>query len=297
MESKDNFRQNIVAVLKKERPNLTDSSLVTYSSILHTISKKIDQNNTDISIFENYEPILELLKDLAPASRKTRLSALFVITGQKIYREQMLEDCKISNDASKEQKKTVKQEESWITMQEVKNIYDHFFKNTTQIFKNKQALNYNVINNYFLLACLGGIAGIPPRRSMDYAELKVKNYDVNKDNYYKDGFFHFQIYKTSKAYGEQTIDIKTLAPDVYKLLQKWIKINPTDYLLFGENKNKLTSPQITKRFNMLFNRKASTNILRHAFLSEKYKDIQEEMQKDASMMAHTTKEQGLYIKK
>jgi hypothetical protein len=287
MESKDNFRQNIVAVLKKERPNLTDSSLVTYSSILHTISKKIDQNNTDISIFENYEPILELLKDLAPASRKTRLSALFVITGQKIYREQMLEDCKISNDASKEQKKTAKQEESWITMKEVKDIYEHFFKNTTQILSQKQGLNYNVIVNYFLLACLGGVAGIPPRRSMDYAELKVKNYDVNKDNYYKSGIFHFQIY----------IDIKTLAPDVYKLLQKWIKINPTDYLLFGENKNKLTSPQITKRFNMLFNRKASTNILRHAFLSEKYKDIQEEMQKDASMMAHTTKEQGLYIKK
>ena len=126
--------------------------------------------------------------------------------------------------------------------------------------------------------------------------MKVKNYDVNKDNYYKAGVFHFQIYKTSKAYGEQTINIRELAPEMYKLLQKWIKINPTDYLLFGTTQNKLTSGSITKRFNMLFNRRASTNILRHSYLSEKYGNIQEQMKNDASMMSHTVKEQALYIK-
>ena len=47
---------------------------------------------------------------------------------------------------------------------------------------------------------------------------------------------------------------------------------------------------------MLFNRKASTNIIRHSCLSEKYKGVQEEMQRDAAMMAHTTTEQGFYIK-
>ena len=87
-----NFRENIKEVLKDKRPNLTESSLKTYVSILANISKKLDPENTNISIFNNHEPILELLKDLPPASRKTRLSPLFVITGKDVYQRLMLLD-------------------------------------------------------------------------------------------------------------------------------------------------------------------------------------------------------------
>jgi hypothetical protein len=38
-------------------------------------------------------------------------------------------------------------------------------------------------------------------------------------------------------------------------------------------------------------------MLRHIYLSDKYKDINEEMKKDAEAMGHSVREQKEYIKK
>ena len=127
--------------------------------------------------------------------------------------------------------------------------------------------------------------------------MRIKNYDVKKDNYYKDGIFHYQIYKTAKSYGEQQINVKQLAPVFYKILQKWIKINPTDYLIFTEQLCKFSSSLITRRLNSLFGSKASTNMLRHSYITSKYGDIQAEMQRDSVAMSHSMTEQALYIKR
>ena len=71
-------------------------------------------------------------------------------------------------------------------MKEVQDLCNQYYSNVTQIFSNKQLLNYDVIINYILQGCLDGVY-IPPRRSLDYCEMKIKNYDVKTDNYYKDG--------------------------------------------------------------------------------------------------------------
>ena len=164
------------------------------------------------------------------------------------------------------------------------------------MLNNKIAMNYQTIVQYMLLACLGGVAGVAPRRSLDYTDLKLKNYSKD-DNYYKGGKFYFNIYKTSKHYREQIIDVKVKAPEFYKLLQKWVKINPTNYLLFSSNQEKFTSPQVTKMFNKLFGKKASTNMLRHSYLTGKYGELQNEMANDAREMSHNSNTQALYIKK
>ena len=164
------------------------------------------------------------------------------------------------------------------------------------MLNNKWAMHYQTIVNYMLLACLGGISGIAPRRSQDFTEMKLKNYSKT-DNYYKAGKFYFNIYKTSQHYGEQVIDVKEKAPEFYKLLQKWVKLNPTDYLLFSSNQVKFTSPQVTKAFDGMFGKKASTNILRHSYLTGKYGELQNEMINDSVMMSHSPATQSLYIKK
>lgn len=290
------FRQQIETVLKQKRPNLSPGSLKTYVSILSNISKKIDPTNTSLDIFEKTEPILDLLKEKPPASRKTSLSPLYVITGIEDYQRIMVADCHTVNEFNRQQVKTEKQTENWITMDEVKKLYEHFFKNTTLILANKQLLNYNVIVNYILLAFSGGVSGVPPRRSLDITEMKIRDYDEKTDNFYKNGVFHFNIFKTKQYYGTQTISVKEMSPEFYKILQKWIKINPTPYLIFTDQQNKFTSSLITRRFNNLFGKKASVNNLRHAYLSERYGDIQKEMLKDSVMMAHTPATQNLYIK-
>ena len=291
-----NFRDVLKTEILKKRPNLTASSVKTYVSILFNIDKKLNPENTDISFFDDHDKILKLLADKPPQSRKTSLSSLFVLTDNPEYSKVMLDDCKTTNDYYKEQKKSQKEEDNWITTDDIKKLYDELFVNASAMLNNKLALNYQTIVNYMLLACLGGVAGIAPRRSLDYTELKLKNYSKT-DNYYKGGKFYFNIYKTSQHYGEQIIDVKEKAPEFYKLLQKWCKINPTDYLLFSSNQEKFTSPQVTKAFNKLFGKRASTNMLRHSYLTDKYGKLQEEMAEDSVMMSHSPATQALYKKK
>ena len=104
-------------------------------------------------------------------------------------------------------------------------------------------------------------------------------------------------YKTAKDYGEQVVDVKEKAPEFNAILSKWVKSNPTDYLLFSSNQQKLTSPQVTRMLNKLFGKNTSTDLLRHIYLTNKYGKLQAEMAEDAKDMSHSSSTQALYIKK
>jgi hypothetical protein len=291
------FRDEISEKLKEKRPNLSASSLKTYVSILYNLKKKLDGEDS-LKFFEEDERILDFLKDKEPQTRKTTLSALFVLTGKPSYNDLMLTDCKHVNDVYKEQKKSKKQEEGWMTIKEIQPIYDEMFTTVTAMFQKKLLANYHTIVHFILLGCLGaGISGLPPRRSLDYTEMKVKGYDVNKDNYYRNGVFYFNIYKTSKTYGQQTLDVKSLAPEFNKILKKWVTVNPTDYLLFSSVEKKLEPSQVTRMIGNILGKNISTDLLRHIYLTEKYGKVQEEMKNDSEAMGHDTQTQALYIKK
>jgi len=290
------FRDEIAEKIKEKRPSLSASSLKTYVSILYNLKKKLDGED-NIKFFDEDERILDFLKDKEPQTRKTSLSALFVLTGKSSYNDLMLQDCKHVNDVYKQQQKSKKQEEGWMTIQEIKKIYDELFTTVTAMFQKKLLANYQTIVHFILLGCLGGVSGLQPRRSLDYTEMKIKNYDVNKDNYYKNGVFYFNIYKTSKTYGQQTLDVKTLAPEFNKILKKWVTVNPTDYLLFSSVEKKLEPSQVTRMINNILGKPVSTDLLRHIYLTEKYGKVQAEMQSDSEAMGHDMQTQALYIKK
>ena len=291
------FRETIEHNLKEKRPNLSASSLKTYVSILYNLHKKLNADGDDIKWFDEDEKILEDLKDKPPSSRKTVLSALFVLTNKPEYNKVMLEDCKHTNDQYKEQKKSKKEEDGWVSVDDIKKIYDDLLEKVKEMFSHKLISNYQTIINFILLGCLGGVSGIAPRRSLDFADMKISGYDPKIDNYYKAGKFIFNKYKTAKDYGEQVIDVKSKAPEFNAILSKWVKCNPTDYLLFSSNQQKLTSPQITRMLNKLFGKNTSVDLLRHIYLTNKYGKLQEEMVEDSKNMAHSLAQQALYIKK
>ena len=291
-----NFRENIETELKEKRPNLNPSSLKTYVSILFNLNKKLNPDNETLDWFNEDVQILEHLKEKSPQTRKTVLSALFVLTSNENYQSQMIDDCKLTNEMYKSQKKSQKEEDNWMNLSEIKEIYDNLYQRVSLMFSQKLIADYTTINNFILLGSLGGVSGLSPRRSKDYTEMKIKNY-TNEDNYYKAGKFYFNVYKTATDYGEQVIDVKQKAPEFYKILNKWVKINPTEYLLFSSNKQKLTSPQITRMLNKLLGKNVSSSMLRHIYLTEKYGDIQNEMEQTSKDMAHSSNMQSLYIKK
>jgi hypothetical protein len=291
-----NFRENIETELKEKRPNLNPSSLKTYVSILFNLNKKLNPDNETLDWFNEDVQILEHLKEKSPQTRKTVLSALFVLTSNENYQSQMIDDCKLTNEMYKSQKKSQKEEDNWMSLTEIKEIYDDLYQRVSLMFSQKLIADYTTINNFILLGSLGGVSGLSPRRSKDYTEMKIKNY-TNQDNFFKAGKFYFNVYKTATDYGEQVIDVKQKAPEFYKILNKWVKINPTEYLLFSSNKQKLTSPQITRMLNKLLGKNVSSSMLRHIYLTEKYGDIQNEMEQTSKDMAHSSNMQSLYIKK
>jgi len=281
------------SVLKEKRPNLSDKSINTYASVLKTIAKNLEFDN--VKDLDNDKKVLEYLKEMKPNTRKTRLSALFVLTENEAYKKHMLEDVNAYNNSMKSQTKNDKEIENWITKDELFEIYNALKKDTNVLFrkKTKTMTDLQDIQSFIMLSLF---VLLPPRRAMDYSEMKIKNIDKANDNYIKGNNLVFNIYKTSKQKGQQVLAIPK---ELKSILNKWVKINDTDYLLFDNKSNKLTSVKINQRFKKLFGKSFSVNMFRKLFLSDKYADTMTEMknlEKDMVSMGSSKAQVNHYVK-
>ena len=292
------FRENIRERIMENRPQLSSSSVKTYVSILFNLHKHLQQQHTDISWFDSsLNHILDYLKDKPSQSRKSVLSALFVLTDNPKFRELMIDDCKVVNDNYKKQQKSTKEQENWISVEEIKAKYENLLDKVKQMFSKTMVGDYKVIMDFFLVALLGGVSGLAPRRSLDYALMKIRNYDTKNDNYYKAGKLYFNRYKTSQKYGLQILDVPL---ELNTIIKKWIKINKGDYMLFSSNKMPLTSSQISRMLNKIFDeKKVSVDMLRHVYLTDLYKGMPSlvNMEKTAKEMGHSVQTALTYVKR
>jgi hypothetical protein len=133
-------------------------------------------------------------------TKKTSLSSLYVLTKKEEYREVMTTVMNAVNKTYKEQKKTPKQEEAWMSEEEVKAVFDSQLENALLMLSKKAKFNDGKFIEFLLVSFLSGVV-MPPRRSMDYSEMKIRNYDPKVDNYYRAGKFYFNRYKTAKTNG------------------------------------------------------------------------------------------------
>jgi len=288
--------------IKEKRPTLSDSSVNTYTSILKSLYKKaFGEGNMDFDDFEKSDVILDFLKDLEPNKRKTIMSALVVICKDpKPYRTQMLDDIKETSAKTAKQEKTPEQEEHWITQDALHAKFAELGQDSAHTYKKKTLAMADLqkIQDFIIIALFHLI---PPRRAQDYTEFKIKDVDKEKDNWFDDRVneFVFTKYKTAKFYGEQRLPI---GKDLKLIIKKWIKTNPTEYLLFDTNGSKLSTVKLNQRLNRIFGstKGMSINALRHSFLSDKYQDtikLNEDMAEDMKLMGSSEKQATTYIQK
>ena len=291
---------SIEEVLKKNRPNLSNNSLKTYISLLKNLHKKIFGEKIDLKNFKEYNKILDFLKSIDGNKRKSTLSALVVFCNNDCeqYRDLMISDAIKYNEEQKENKKNDKEKQNWINQDAIKTIFNKYEKQAKLILKQKEFSNNDLqkIQNYIIICLMSGIF-IPPRRSLDWTEFKIKNIDKNKDNFIDKNNLIFNTYKTSKFYKQASIP---LPPKLKSILKKWISINNiSDYLLFDKNGNKLTPVKLTQRNNKIYDGKISTNMLRHSFITEKYNNLLpklKEIDDLADSMGHSLEQHLEYIK-
>ena len=281
------------------KPNISQSSVNTYNSILKNLYKNVFKSeDIDLKKFDNASLIINYLKDLKPNKRKTILASLVVITDNKRYRDQMLKDIEEYRADESKQVKSDKQTDSWVEKSEINDIFNDMTTNVNILYKKKTLTMPDLqdIQNYIILCVLSGIY-IPPRRSKDYVDFKIRDIDREKDNYIDKKTMVFNSYKTAKTYQRQELPIP---PELLKILNKWIKVNPSDYLLFDSNGKKLSNVKLTQRLNKIFGKKASVNQLRHSYLSDKYQDtikLNKDMADDMEAMGSSRKQEQIYIKK
>lgn len=291
-------------ILLKNKPHVANSTRKTYSSILRNLFTRMYGLGVDFKpdCFSDSKAILEELKDAEPKKRKTILSAIIAFNGEKYkskeISEAMLNDIHEAKNSETKQVKNEKQEDNWISFEEIENIFEKKYNSVKPLLKRTDIDNteYFRITELIILALTTGIF-FPPRRSLDWVSLKIKNYDDEKDNYIdmKKKMIVLNNYKTSKYYKMQTIPIPT---KLWVILKPYILINNfSDYLLTTRTGDKLSTPRLTQILNKLFKKNVSTSMLRHIYLTHKLGHIPklDELNELAKEMGHSLLQQQEYI--
>lgn len=305
---------DIRETISTNRPNLSLSSIKTYMSIINKTSKDIGVKlETPDDVIKHNKEILETLMKYRPNIRKTKLSAFIVILDEKEktpenvkpiiedYRKQLFNDADDVDKDEKKQKLTTTQEKNFITWDEVLKVYNNLKTEAEPLFKLEKLNNkqYNKLQEFVLLSLY---VLTPPRRSLDYANFKIKNIVNDTDNYMitkgrkKEAVFIFNTYKNSKRLGKQEIVISNALRNI---IQKWISKNPYEYLITTNSGKKVEQPRINLMLNNIFGKNIGSSLLRHIFLTHKYADVNlEEMEKTTQEMGNSEIERTLkYVKK
>jgi integrase len=288
----ESFREIISKRIRANREKISDSSIKTYASMLSSINKKLG-GEKDLEFFsKDTDKIINFIKEniASNQTQKTLLSALYILTDLKEYKDFMLEICKKVNDNYKEQKMNDKQKEHRISFQEVQDKVNSLLS----IIKTNPSLNSYEL---FLIAAFSSGAYAPPRRS-EFASVKIKNFDRRTDNYFEKNKIVFNSFKTAKKYGSQ---IYTVPSPLVPIVKKYLKLNKTDYLFPKRNGDvSMTNVDYNRTLQKIFGKTISVDNLRSIYLSEKYKNIPNlnDMQETATAMGHSI-QTGLenYVKK
>jgi integrase len=295
--------KEIVSAIKQNKPDIKEATLKTYVSLLKSLYFKHNDKSSEINTdwFQEQDDVIELLKDKAGSSRKTTYAALIAICPNEKndkYKKAMMQDSKEYTEWVSTQQKSKAQDENWKSFDEIKKVYDNFYARVKPLLNSKEPLStkdFVILQDFIILALTSGVF-IAPRRSLDWCEMKIKNVDKAKDNYIEKNEFVFNQFKTAKFYSTQKVEI----PKALKtILNKYIKLNPNEYLLADNSGKKLSNVRLTQKLNALFDSKISTSMLRHIFLSSKLKDVPalNELKQMAADMGHSPMQALEYVKR
>lgn len=285
--------EEIKKLLQQKRPNLSTTSIVTYTSMLKNLLRKMDK--TLEYVLKHPKEVLDFIKDTNRNTKKTMLALLVALTDNDQYRKAMVQLAEETKAETEKQEKTDKQKANWLEWNEVVDHYNFLYKKAMPLWK-KSSLTAKERDELMDVVILSLYVLLPPRRSTDYVKLKVRHANPTTDNTIVKNKLVFNEYKTDKTYGRQEVK---LPPKLKTLLTKWMNKHDNDYLLFDRQGRPLTNSKLTLRMNKIFNgKKISSSMLRHIWISEKFKNAPtlKEMKETAEQMGHSVEEQQLYRK-
>jgi hypothetical protein len=315
------FALNLHKRLTDER-FVSDTTASAYIKTLSILNDKKPLKN--LSFLKKYDVIETRLENYSDNTKKTiyaSLSSVLVLfkdtpSYKSVYNHYVGKMKALADESKKidTTQKTDKQKDNWIEWDEVKKIHKELSDKVTNN-KDKE-LGEKAFADLLHLVVLSLYTDLPPRRNQDYLKMKVAN--LKDEDTLPTDFnylivekkvpvkFVFNVYKTAKQYGKQTLAIPESLAKVLSLYFKHhpilksvkgnAKVFPSaPFLLSFNSTDPITSDNyITRILNKIFNKKIGCSMLRHIYLSGK-QDVNE-MVADANAMAHSLTQQREYLK-
>jgi len=297
---------------------VAESTSNAYIKSLYALNGKKAFKN--LTFLKNTEQMDKVISEYAESTQRALLATIVSVLGlhkektgfKKVYQhyyDAMMEKSKEARETETSEK-TVKQKENWISWEDIEKRKEALLEGV-RAFANKKSIDstqYDTLLQFFVLALY---TDVPPRRNQDYLDMyivKKWNDSMPKDKNYLDiagKQLVYEKYKTAKKYATQKQDI----PDsLWSAIQLFFKFHPLwkgatkrksepVKLLVGADGTPLTAVNaITRLLNKVFQKKVGSSMLRHIFLTDKYKDTLEEMKKDSEAMGHSIGQQKEYVR-
>ena len=275
---------------------VAESTATAYIKALRILNEKKPFKN--LTFLKKTDEIMKKVDAYAPSTQRTvvaMVSSVLTLYKDKAGYKKVYEfyHNKITNDAPGEQlpkvkptsTKTKKEKENWIKWEDVltkqKELRDEGLKTIKKP-------HWDVL---LPLTILSLYVDTPPRRNQDYMDMdvvvvskKTKVDDLPKDKNYLllegkkvPSKFIFNKYKTSKSYGQQTVEITDKLKDTlvwylkhHPLFQGRSKPTQFAFLVNADGTKFEQVNAITRILNKVFGKNVGSSMLRHIFLSEKY---------------------------
>lgn len=296
-----------------DEKNITSSSKNLYIKNLTRLNNGTLIKN--VGFLTNINAIKEKLEKYKPNTRRSYIiscvSLLRELTKQSTRKYQKLYDSyykimeDLNNDLKTNNVKSQKEKENWISQEEVLKRLEELKKMIPTLGKKISEEQFYELQKLLLLGLYSLQA---PRRNKDYQLMKVyrkppvlQATDIGgnvidlQENVLdlKNNKFIFANYKTKGKYQKQEIEIN---PELREIIDIYLKYHPifkkngtsskeNVFLIVNfkgqpyENNN-----DMTRLMYKIFNKKIGSTMLRHIFLTDKYKNVLSDMKKDTEAM-------------
>ena len=140
---------------------------------------------------------------------------------------------------------------------------------------------------------------IPPRRN-EYQNMLVGTPGATDTNYLdlKGKKFVFNVFKTSRKDGSMELAIPDTLMDVIKMYLKHHPLRKEKsypFLVYADGSPLTQVNSVTRILNRVFGKAVGCSMLRHIYLTEKFKGTHEDMKLIAGQMSHSVQTQKSYI--
>ena len=310
--------------ITQKRPGIKSNTVDSYLTYLNKVYKLTGgEGKAPVSTawLKDASKITSALSTYKSTTKKNFYNAIVVVLGATGADAELITEYGGRRDREhqkyeemvKSHRKTDRQEKNWVELSEIDAILKQYKRRANEIYKKKHgnpAKDYAILQEYIILLTYRNIPmrnDVANMRVVTPLEYKHIPAATREEHNYLVGSarvpFHFQIneYKTKKSFGKRRVNIPK---PVNREIRKWLRVNTSGYFLTNSTRKEPISPNgITKLLTKIFQehtgKNVSTSMIRHIYLSDKYKDdikTDAAKEKDAHMMAHSLKMQKDYVK-